>query len=337
MAKPRPKKATETVENPLLVALKFLEPVAAMIGAPYQTHCQIRNKTAMIFNGTTGIGVHIDNELTANPHLLLLISALSKCKKENMQMVQLEGNQLAIKSGTFQAYIPCLADELFAPVLPDVGQYSCSETVKKSLEVVAPIAQENAPRIMLASVVLRSGSAIATDGIIIFEHWHGVDMPQLVLPKISVAKLVKITKPIVSFGVSQHETGQFTSVTFWFNDGSWFKSQLYTETMPDFDRLLSTPVTPWPTPIGLWTALETVKDFTDDNGRVYLEGKTVRTHQEKTQGALYEIEGSLPTLIFDYEYLSMFAPHATHVDFTGPGAVFQGPNFRGILARIGNK
>jgi hypothetical protein len=333
----RPKKTTKpaAAKSALLSALEFLAPAAASIGAPYQTHCQIKDHAAMIFNGTIAMGIMIAEDLVANPNLLLLIAALSKCKEET-QIVQLDNNRLSIKSGKFNAYVPCVEPDTLAPVIPDRSAYPCNDAIKTSLKIVGDIAEEKSPRVITASVMLRTGSAIATNGHIIMEHWHGIDMPPLLLPKLAVTNLLKIDKKIVSFGVSMNTEQQFTSVTFWFADGSWFRTQLYTEKWPDVDKILNSPATLWPVPSGLWEALDAIKDFTGEENRVYCEGKTISTNDDLAVGANYEISGVMPKIIFNHKLLSMFAPYATQADFATEfdGAKFQGEGFRGALAKI---
>jgi len=321
----------------LLESLKFLQPAIVKGGQPGQTHCQLANKTAVIFNGTQAIGCLIDTDISANPNLELLIAALSKCTAET-QITQLDAGRLSIKSGRFQAYVPCIDGELLAPVIPATACAPCDDRVKASLAVVSGLVVENAPRIVEASIMLRAGSAVATDGKIMFEHWHGIDMPVMIIPKTSAAMLLKINKKLISFGVTPatDNANQFSSVTFYFDDNSWWRTQLYIEPYPDVDRILNTPSNQWPIPAGLWEGLETIKDFADDDFRVFLEGNSVRTHFEKEAGASCQIEGALPTIIVDYEYLMHFAPHVKTVDFmaTEMLIVFQGENFRGVLAKI---
>jgi uncharacterized protein DUF4031 len=336
--KPRSKKGD--AKNPgtasLLAALKFIEPAAKESGPAVQinyTHCAMGWNWAVAFDGVIALAHKIDTDIQAYPNTKTLIKALSKCE-ETTQITQLDENRLAIKSGRFSAYVPCMRGELFHIQPPDDPLYPIDERVPAALAIVGRIAKENAPRLVLSSVMLRNGSAVATDGHILFEAWHGATLPfQVVLPKDFVTKLCAIQKKPVSMGASAN------TVTVWFEDQSWIRTQLYNERFPDCDKVLNTPANLAEIPKGLWEALGKIEPMTDVAGAVLFNTKdnTVSTHAAGNVGASCIVEGPLPAdLSFDIEKLRLFEPFANQVDFTaqsGSGimAVFYGPNFRGML------
>ena len=62
----------------------------------------------------------------------------------------------------------------------------------------------------------------------LMEAWHGLDLPPNVpLPKQFVAALVKQKKNLTGFGFSR------SSATFYFEDGCWLRTQLYSDEWPD--------------------------------------------------------------------------------------------------------
>lgn len=338
MAKPRSKKTTA---NPaitgLLNALKFCEPASKELGQPNQTHIVLQNHWAIAFDGVVAMGMKIDTDIVANPHTRTLVKSLEKCDaKDTTQITQLGDGRLSVKSGRFQTFVPCLPIENFNPVMPDPPCAQITPAVVNSMRIVSPIAQENAQQIMLASILLRSGSAIATDGAVIMESWHGVDLPPVVVPKSFVSIIAKIEKPAVAFGFSQH------SATFYFDDGSWIRSQLYSEKWPDVDRVLNMPGNLWPVPAGFFEGLEKIADLEADHGKVWFGPKHVRTEETIENGAIYEIEGSLPDgLCFNMENLQFMQGHSTTCDFQAGDkklmAMFYGPNFRGMVMQIVNR
>lgn len=340
MARPKRKSKDEATNHgpvTILAALKFLEPAAKFEGPANQTHCMLRNKTATIFNGLIAMGVLVDIEANCNPHLLMLTGALAKCKTETKIELNSETHSLVITSGRFRANVPCLPDDQFGNVFPSPAIAPLNDSFKTSLEIVGRIAVENSPRLMCATVYARTGSAVATDGVIMFEHWHGHSMPDMSLPKTSVASILKIDKKLTSFGAEFDPSNVPTSVTFWYEDSSWLRTQLYVEPWPSIDKILETPANLWPIPVGLWDGLNDIADFIGDDSRVYLRAKTVSTHEEITIGASCEIEGALPErLVLNHEYLSMFQSVATKVDWncTDDIVKFQGDNFRGVLSKI---
>jgi hypothetical protein len=333
MAKPRSKKAkANTPVSGLLDALRFCAPASKEIGQPNQTHIRLANHWAIAFDGIVAMGHKIDNDIEACPHTHTLITALSKCT-EATQITQMGNNRLAIQSGRFRASVPCLRDDLLGPVAPDPPCANINPAVVHALRIVGVIAQENAQRIMLASAMLRSGSAVATDGSRLMEVWHGVDLPTIIIPKAFINVLQTIEKPAVHFGFGP------TSATFYFDDGSWIRSQLYSEKWPDIDRVLNTPCNPWPVPEGLKEALATITDLAGEDARVYFGPKTVRTAQSPEIGASCELAGNLPDgLIFDIDYLEEQLAYAKTVDWSvgeqRAMACFYGDNYRGMLMQV---
>lgn len=330
--KPRAKKGNAAIEG-ILNAVKFCEPASKETGQPNQTHLRLANNWAIAFDGTIAIGQKTDSDITANPHTHTLIKALEKCT-DATQITQLGDGRLSIQSGRFRAFVPCLQNDLLGNVTPDAPCAHINPAVFNSLLIVSPIANENAQRIMLASALLRSGSAVATDGVIIMEHWHGVDLPPCIIPKSFISIINKIQKPPIHFGFSTK------SATFYFDDQSWIRTQLYSERWPDIDRVLNTQNNQWPMPGGLWEALEKIAPFVNELGQVYFADKMVRTAPINDEtGAMCEIEGSLPAgLCLDLERLMMIGDKATSVDWLGGPektlAVFYGPNFRAMLSHI---
>lgn len=327
--KPRAKK-TETAVSGILNAVKFCEPASREVGQPNQTHIRLANHWAVASDGVVSMGCMIDTDLDACPHTHTLIAALSKCT-DATQITQLGDNRLSVKSGRFAAMVPCLQSDLLAPAMPDPPCANVTPAVFNSLRIVGPIAQENAQRIMLASVMLRSGSAVATNGRIVIEHWHGVDLPPVLLPKAFITIISKIEKPPIYFGFTAGK-----SATFYFDDKSWIKSQLYAESWPDVDRVLNTPFNAWPIPGGLKDALDKICDLTDID-EFFTSPRAVRTHYSVEQGASCEIEGGLPDgLSLNLENVQLVLSHATIADFQAgehkDRAVFQGANFRAVLS-----
>lgn len=335
----RPKKRNQA--NPaiaaLLAAVKFTEPAAKEIGSPQQTHIKLQNNLAIAFDGVIALGSKIDTDISACPHTLRLIDALSKCS-EAVQITQLSNGRLSIKSGGFQVYIPCIEPDILGFTAPDPPCAVIDDRVKTALTVVGRLTNENAQRLHLASVLLRSGSAVGTDGVILFEYWHSWDLPTIAVPKSLVTALGKIDKKLCKFGFSR------TSATFYFEDESWIRTQLFIqEPWPDLAHILNVKTNQWPIPAGFWEALSKVSDFAE-SGRVYFENQRLRTHPSGVDdGATCELAGALPAnLVFDADYLQMVQAYVTTADFLtqathGPMAIFHGDNFRAMLMHIRNE
>lgn len=331
---PRPKKRTtepdkEQPTNSFVDALRFISAVTRDIGAPYETHVVLTNNTATAFNGVLAAGIAIEDDIFACPNNKMIIEALSKCG-EHLSITQLDNARLSIKSDKFKAIVPCIDPTLLQVAIPDAVQGVVDDRLKKAFEVCGVIANENAQTIYGSSVLMQSGSLVATDGTIIFEYWHGIDLPPLAIPKSLAQAIVKCSKKLVTFGFSN------SSVTFYFEDGSWLRSQLYSESWPNTYEVLNIKSDPWPVPTDFFKALAAVAPFSQD-GQVYFDSGVLRSHMADGIGASYEVNGLPKGPVHSIKQLNMIKPYAEKIDFFAQGPrstclVFFGQNLRGIIA-----
>jgi hypothetical protein len=328
--KPRAKKTGKQIEG-MLAALKFIEPASKDIGQANQTHCMFWNNWVAAFDGLIMMAAKIDTDITAFPNTKRLIATLSRCD-EAVQITQLDNNRLGIKSGKFSAYVPCIEAGLIAFTPPDPPAGVFNESVVNALKCVGIIAKENAPRMVQASILLRHSSAVATDGVAVFESWHGLPMPSVVLPKLFVAELLKINKKPTMAGASA------TTFTVYFEDESFIRTQLYTEPYPDVDRVLNVAASPYAIQPELWAALAKLDAMKSDQHDVYFnaKGSKLQTDADENVGAIYEFEHPIPDGVrFNLDYLRRFEPFAKTVDWgcgpDGKMSMFYGDNFRGCL------
>lgn len=339
MARGKPNSKKKADKNPatasLLSALKFIEPASRDIGQVNQTHCCLAGGWAVSFDGVLCLAQKIDTDIVCYPNTKRLIAVLSKCN-DTTQITQLDNERLHIKSGKFDAYVPCIDPDLFSILPPDPAAFPIDAKLKTALEVVGKLVKENAPRMVQAAVLIRNGSCVATDGAILFEHWHGWQLPfQVIVPKLFISELAKIAKVPTHCGASQN------TFTLWFEDGSFIRTQLYPEKYPDTDRVWSeTKFEPRDVPPGFFDALDAVEALADDERpRVFFIDRGIRTHDGEGVGAFFEIAGLPADVCFDIDYLRLFSPHATKVDFVataanGRAAAFFGDSFRGLLMHV---
>ena len=275
---------TPKIENKLIEALKFLSLVTKEKGNPNETHIILANKTASAFNGVISAGTPIDEELFACPHNQLLLTALSKSSPQ-LSMTQLSPSKLSIKSGRLQAVIPCLESSLLQSALPDRATCRLSNNFKTGLEIVGILANENAQSVVAASILMNGHSLVATDRIMMIEYWHGCDLPPgLALPKAIVAPLTKTKKVLNGLGFSK------SSATFWFEDKSWIKTQLYNEQWPDIEAMLNRECKPVPLPEYLFAAIDATSKFSPD-GNLYAHSGCLASHAQEGVGASFECPG----------------------------------------------
>lgn len=328
MAKPRSK--TTIQSNSLLEAISFVGSILKDKGAAYETHISMKDNWAVGFNGILSAGHKIEEQIEAYPQNTLFSNALSKCG-EGLSITLLETNRLSIKSGSFKALVPCVEGDLMHVIEPDKPIAVIDDRFKKALETVGVLAAENAQSVVTASILMNGFSLIATDRKFIMEAWHGIDLPPgLTLPKAFVGPLTKAKKPLAQFGFSEG------SATFYFEDGSWLKTQTYADVYPDLNGLLNKQSNMWNVPDKFFEAVKAIEPFSDD-GNIYFDTGFLRSHASDTVGASFEISGTPKGVIYPAKYLNMLNGLAEKIDFVTPHnsgycLMFQGASSRGLIA-----
>jgi hypothetical protein len=333
----KPKQRNGAAPEPpgILGAIKFISAAAKEIGAPFETHCVLGNHWAIATNGVVSIGHAIVEEIIAYPHTHRLIDALARCTA-GYTVTQLDAGRLAVTAGKFRAIVPCIEPALAQLPFPDPPVAAIDDRLRVALETAGVLAAESAQHVLTASVLLQGGSAIGTNRHVIFECWHGIDLPPgLVIPKSAIVALSKTSKPLAQFGFSP------TSVTFYFDDQSWLKTQLYSEPWPaKAGDILNITVNTWPFPANFWEAIAAVEPFAEE-GKLHFTASSVRTHSSADVGAAFELTGVPDGVILSADYLDLIKPYAKSVDFKvqsgredkgGYMLVFYGDNIRGAIA-----
>lgn len=332
MAKQPRKRKNESAAQPLIDALAFVGIAQSDIGAVEQTHCRFGYKALTAFDGVLAAGIPVETELLCCPHTGRLQKALERCDGV-FSLAENANGSLTVSSGKFKAHIPLVRPDELMFVNPDEPIAPITDEVKTALLIASELAKEGAQRVIEASVLLRYGSAIGTNGHVVIEAWHGCDLPTVVLPKSFITALKKVNKPLAQFGFGN------SSVTFWFEDGSWLRSQLYNEPWPKtLDEVLACPVPLTPLPEGFYDAVETVSPFTDDNYIRFVAG-AVQTHSTADAGATVDLKGAPDGFNANKAYLKLAQPYAAVVAFAKargdiPAMYFAGGNVRGVIAGV---
>jgi hypothetical protein len=341
-AKPKAKGAT----NELLSAISFVGSVLKEQGSPNETHIILSNKWAVAFNGILAAGSVISWEGYAAPNFNLFQAAIAKCGEEfsieaksptNEDIIPGQNSniyvdKLIIKSNKFRAIVPCLDPSLLNVSGIDEKTHSINNQFIVALEATGPLASENGQKIHYCSILMNGKSLVSSEnGTMIFEWWHGCDLPSgIALPKSLVPVLTKSNKKLVGFGHSN------SSVTFYFDDNSWIKSQLFSEQWPDITGILNVQSNPFETPKDLWEGLQAIGPHSVD-GLVYFDSSIIRSHPNDMVGASYEVKGLPKGPIFSIKQLEFIQPYAKQIDFFANGlngkiTAFYGDKCRGIIA-----
>lgn len=238
---PRKPRSTKTTTG-LLDAIAFIEPACKEDGQDWETHCILSHRWVMGFNGALTAAHPIVEELTAFPRMHTLKLALSKGEGA-LAITQDTNGFLKVSTARMTVDVPCLPG-LEWPRGPDqqsVQMDPAKEAAfKEALGYLNAVVKEAGETIMGSAVKIAENGMIASDGNIIMEYWHGLGFPAgtvLTVPKGFVAALAKTTRPIVGFGFSENSlTAYFAPVTEG-GPSPWLKTQLYTETYPDTDKI----------------------------------------------------------------------------------------------------
>jgi len=319
-----------TPAKSLLNALKFLKPVQKKTGTTQQQFCMITGNWAAASDGVMTIATKVEEDLTACPQTTQFEEALKKTG-DDLSISQLSQTSISVVSGAFRALVPCVPFDQLSISAPDEPCAEIDDRIKDAFAMLAPLATEGAPNAAYASVLLQSGSAVATNGHVLAEYWHGIDLPPgLLVPKAAVAAIVKAGKPLARFGYSG------PSATFWFDDDSFIKTQLYGERFPNYAPLFECEgLNPWPVPEEFFQAVKSIQAFTR-NGVVYFEEGKLASNELENEASTYIIEGLPEGMGFNSKYLLMVekAFEKVHFEESSNKAFFFGDNVRGIVMGV---
>lgn len=322
----RHKKQQIEQSTSFLDALRFVATASMETGSPDKTHTVLGNNWALASNGTIAAGHKIAENISACPHTIQFIDALTKCNGSH-SITLLDSGRLSVLSNKFRALVPCIEREILGTPTPDPPCGVIDDRFKDALNMVGVLTSENAQQVIQASVLIYSGSVFATDSVMMFEAWHGIDMPSgLTLPRAAITALVKKAKKLTHFGFSN------TSITFYFEDESWIKSQLYQDRWPNVQKLFETPCNPWPIPSDFFTGLDSITSFSED-GMIRFRENMLLSHDTPDIGAQYTCAGVPAGPKFSAKWLKLIQPYVKTIDFLVPNkAMFFGDNMRGVLA-----
>jgi len=319
----KPRSKPVEAKKGLLEAIRFVGMATKEIGPFNETHIYIGGQWAAASNGIITIATKIEEDIFACPNAKLLQEALSRSDEFELKK---KDTTIRLLSGKFKANIPCIDPSLLTIPSPDDATASIDNNLAKAFATAGALVDENGQDIIDVSMLLNGRSVVSSNRAIIFECWHGIDLPSgLSLPKAIIEPLNKSGKTLTRIG------GSDTSVTFYFDDESWIKTQLFVKEWPDIGRILDRPSKPVPVPAGLWEGLAAIAPFASD-GACYFENGRIQSHPSANAGASYEVPGLPSGLCFTIKQLNLIKPHAKEIDFQGDATFFFGDGIRGALA-----
>jgi hypothetical protein len=277
-------KKSKVSNNPLLAAMQLLSLCQDKDGTEMHCYCNIENNRAVAFDGVVAAGSTIIEDFDACPHTLKLAAALASCG-DTFAITQLSQESILVRSGDFQAFVPCCEREKLPQAAPDAAIVAITPALLDSLKIVAPLASDKAAMVIAGSVLISQGSALATNRVVILEAWHGCDLPVMLLPKQAVKALLDSGRIPVRFGYSGK------TATFWFDDYSWIRTQLYQDGAKDLQSYLNQPnIERRKMPQEFFTAVKKIAPFSQ-TGEVYCRQGSISSHyRSDQQGSQLSIE-----------------------------------------------
>jgi hypothetical protein len=283
----RKKEEKPTPAKGLLDALAFIKPCQKKKGTLEQTHCLIQGNWMVGSDGILTIATPIQEDLQACPQSQKLEDVLKQVG-EDLSITQLSETEIAVVSGGMKAVVPCTPSGTLSIAGPDPWGGDADDTLKQALKELAPIVTDGAQHAAYAAVLIHETKAVGTDGHTLLEIEHGLNLPPNVLvPKAAVQAVVKCKKALTGFGY----TGP--SCTFWFEDGSFIKTQLFSEQYPPWNEALNAePDAPaWPASKDFFEAVSLIGGMSQD-GIVYFKDGQVCS--EVDGGSTCDIEVVAP-------------------------------------------
>lgn len=285
--KPRGRKAKEASRtDTLLKALRFIALAQSDVGNVMQRHCVIHSGWIAASNNMITLGVKVADDLSACPQTKRLIAALERCG-DGVAIAQQDADRLRVVSGGLRVSVPCvpLSDMQLVWADPQAGPLDARFIA--GLREIGPIANEKAGVVQFASVLCSGQNMVATTGEVIAEHWHGCDTPPYwVLPAATVEALLKIDKTLTGLGFSGH------SATFYFEDESWLRTQLYEDKWPNPERVWASfePHAMEEIPPTLFDAAATLLVFAE-GGFAHLQDGKLLLENQLTDAAEQDVPG----------------------------------------------
>ena len=308
----------------IIETLNFISSSQIKTGEPFKCHCQIKDGFVKSTNGIFTIGSVFPEGIETNPHTLKLIDAL-RAVDEDFDVESFE-DFLKISDKRLTVKVPSIKSSYFPEIEPNEPKLDIDENFKNALKFISPLSCENSQNASYSSLLIRSGSCCSYSGTALIEYWHGLHLPELVIPKRAIIEILKCNKEFSKLGFSDD------ACTFWFKDGSYFRTQLFQRNVwPDVDKVLNFNANPIPFDSkSLKIAILKILPFCE-KGSVYIDSNGVYSDREdnlKRTSFLYET-GISSKFSFNGDVMLKVINEADSIDFSEMKIRF----FAGDLAR----
>lgn len=316
----------------MIDVLKFVKgAVAKKRLVPELKHFKIHKGRIQAYNGIIALCSDIDFDIDCMPEANSFVKAIEKCN-DTASLTLTEANTLHVKSNNFQSYVKCLPEseqsDLFFTPSGEKFEIDGKKLIT-GLQNLFPFIGDDASRPWCRGILLKNYSMYATNNIIAVEYWVGMTFPITCnIPKEAIVEILRI-KDVPDTVQIDHN-----SITFHYKNNKWIRSRLLNIDWPDIDKILiDTSDNAKSVNKELFIALEALKPFVENEGRIYINDGVFSTNLMKNQGAHYKIKNCNYSGVFHIKPLESLKNIAETIDFTTypQPSPFFGKNIRGMI------
>lgn len=311
----------------LINALKFLLPAQKKTGPFYFNHCMLKNGWAVASSPLMTIGTRInETDINAYPHTYTLIDALSKTGEE-LSIIQLSSETLSIKSGPFNALVPCQEIDVNSP---DENMAELNNEVKDALLRCSNSVLDKHNVANFCCVLLQESTAVGCNGVSLIEVFHGVDLPpNMLIPKAAAVAIGKCKKALTGFGYSG------TTATFYFEDESFIQTALELGNYHNYKTKFENNLKTQEIETELFKAVSKLATFSETGFIYFKNGEVLSSHCEES-ASVYKLENFEEDMAFDIKLFLKLKDEIKKAFFNKNANIlyFFGENSRGVLMGV---
>lgn len=291
----KPEKET----NPFIDILRFIALASNAKGADHESHCRVENGWIVSTDGLISCGHPINLGANFNPKTENLKKLLTQFSKD-FSIVSGSESSATFTCGDFTSVIPCVTGGEINEVTPDHYWGPVNQTLLDGFKAVETVLISKAAFVSHNCIRLDSNLVTGFNGTSVLQYWHGWTVPLGVsIPKQAVKAVLKAGKELVGIGYG------LESVTFYFRDGAWIKTQVYQEAYPDLDTCFNQPMNYGVVPTELFSKLKFLRSIAESDS-IFIRDGAVSDYPNDEKGSKFsfkELEG-LDT-IFSYRELNL--------------------------------
>ena len=317
----------------MIRSLKFVQGVIKKSSLSQDfMHYSIKDGQIIGFNGHLALAAPIELDIEVYPKADLFGKAISACS-DKISLHMTKAGRLAIHSGSFKAYVPCL-EEVAYVARPEGEKHETPPDFLDSIKQLYPFVAEDATRPWAMGLLMDQGSYFATNNVLCVQKWSGHTIPSINIPRFSLQELIRINETPEYIQTDQQ------SVSFVYAEHRWLRTQVYSLEWPieRINEILSPPINaainPKTVPSGFAECLETLVPFMDDkSSAVYFEEGGISNDTELETGVHINFAGLPAGPIFSIHQLRLLSTVVKDIDWSlyPKPCLFSNDNLRGAV------